>query len=168
MSGFRIIPLQRCLEIINTWARAPWPLTTEQADTIAIGLGWRPIEGKALLFAGDLAADEGDSFVTSLQGQVGSVDFPLVTRVAKDQEAEAGPLNLALFHTVVEALQAHYGKPTLSNDGRFNSATWTLGSGVTIDLDHSPRFFTVTINSPARTALLADAAADPNLDEKDF
>ncbi len=168
MSNFQTLSTERALKLINTWANAPWPLTLNQGDNIALGLGWSQVEGKPQLFISDLATGEGDAFVTTIEGHVGSVDFPLVTRVSREQEAEAGPLNLALYHEVVKALQAIHGKPKLSDDGRFNSATWTLDSGVTIDLDRSPRFFTVTVDSPARTALLASPGADPNPDEKDL
>ena len=145
---------------------APWPITWDQAFTIAHTLGWTHDPNDEYLFMSELATDEADGYFGTFNEAPSSVEFPLTTLADQGCEAETGPQTRALFAQINEVLTAEYGVPEMSVTRRgVNSADWKLTSGASLSIGYNDRLIIVTVDSPAQNALLNDPAADPNPDE---
>lgn len=168
MAEFHHLPIERCLELIDTWANAPWPVTVSQGHRIALTLGWRTTEKGPRFYAGDLSDGEMDSFFNQLNGIVIAVDFPLGTRIPLEREDELGPLIAAFYASLVRALKDKYGKPQFTKKADFERAKWPLPSGASISVINFGVGCDVTISSPDYNTLLNDPASDPNPDETDL
>lgn len=166
MTVFRTLSAVRSLELVHAWANAPWPITWDQAFTIARTLGWTHDPNDEYLFMSELATDEADGYFGTFNEAPSSVEFPLTTLADQGCEAETGPQTRALFAQINEVLETEYRTPaTEVGPTGIPASIWSLASGASLRIACDDRFILVRVSSPARTALLNDPAADPNPDE---
>ncbi|WP_076465459.1 DUF6301 family protein [Actinomyces mediterranea] len=86
MTDFRTLPAARCLELIHAWTNAPWPLTREQGQAIAVSVGWRASDDPENYYS-DLADTEVDCGFAMFNGEPGDVEFQLTTLADRGCEA---------------------------------------------------------------------------------
>ena len=165
---FEAMSVERSVAAIRAWADAVWPLMPEDGDAICSRLGWLPDpESSRFYYSGFNDGKDRDISVVAKDGKVWSVTFYLTTRLAVDEVEKNAPFLKELASAVTEQISVEYGKPSRTVTPRgAELIEWELADGVTIDLAHNPRVLMVTVDSPARTALLSDPSADPNPDER--
>ncbi|MDO5079954.1 DUF6301 family protein [Buchananella hordeovulneris] len=161
MSDFRILGPDRCLELILAWAEADWPMSREQAQFIALGLGWLTIAGMSRHFCSELSSGEPDCNLGELRWNISGIDFPLSKRASGEEIAKAEAAILSLATELERRVTERYGEPQrseLEEDG-IRSYRWTLCSGLSFDVFYTHKMIHVTITSPARNKLLTTARA---------
>ena len=168
MGEFEAMSLERCVATVRAWAEAPWPLTPEQGRAICSKLGWvEDLEKPTFFYVGLGDRSKRDAYFLVHDGGVWKVLFQLTTRVSPEDAQSRGKTVLELSNALVDALTQLYGNPLreVTSSG-MERVEWNLVSGVSIHYAISSRVLIVAVDSPARTALLADPRADPNPDER--
>ncbi|WP_371174609.1 DUF6301 family protein [Buchananella felis] len=168
MGEFEAMSLEQCVATVRAWADASWPLTTEQGRAICSKLGWvEDLEKPTFFYVGLGDRSKRDAYFSVHDGGVWSAVFQLTTRVSPEDAQSRGKTVLELSNALVDALTQLYGNPLreVTSSG-MERVEWNLVSGVSIHYAISPRVLIVTLDSPARTALLADPRTDPNPDER--
>lgn len=164
MAVFRVLPIERCLELITAWTEAPWPITTEQGRKVAVKLGWIQDRNHSQLFVSELArAGGGDCICNSMDGLTSWVSFPLATRASGEKEEITAPVIAERARQIIELLIEKYGKPTLAevHDG-IKANEWDLTSGASVRINYSRKMLTVAISSPEVVQILNDPRSDPD------
>ncbi|WP_143180948.1 DUF6301 family protein [Buchananella hordeovulneris] len=164
MAVFRVLPIERCLELITAWTEAPWPITTEQGWEIARALGWEQDPNNTFLFYSELPrGDEGDCICNSMDGLTSWVAFPLATRNSGEKEDVVTPAIAKSAQHLLLLLTENYGGPTLSKSHNgINVNKWELPSGISVRISHSGTMFRVAISSPEVVRVLNDPRSDPD------
>lgn len=164
MAVFRVLPIERCLELITAWTEAPWPITTEQGWEIARTLGWEQDPNNTSLFYSELPrGDEGDCICNSMDGLTSWVSFPLATWASDEKEEVTAPAITKRAQQILELLAEMYGKSAcVEFEGGVKSAEWELASGAVIEIHYSDKVLMATISSPEVVQILNDPRSDPD------
>ncbi len=151
---YRIVPLERGLEVIRLWAESPWPMTPAQALHLRDHLGWTSSPTKEAMFTTNHDLQPKDaSFTTIHQGTtVASFTMMLSTYAPEDLDPVLEPKAKAAFDAYAEALNLRHGKPKRRCRRGVTSLTWTLPNGATIHLVTSGSYLSTDIDSPAYNA----------------
>jgi len=152
---FYAYPADRVVSIVEVWAKAPWPMTLQEAFTLRDQCGWTPA-----------APDDGRFFTTPVgngeidgairrdvrdRNLVSVIDVRMTTRVPIDLESQVSAITQSIYVGYRDALSAIYGPPEDDVDSTGTYADWTLGSNVLINLSSVGTFVKIMINSPAET-----------------
>ena len=157
---YRIVPLERGLEVIRLWAESPWPMTPAQALHLRDHLGWTSSPTKESMFTTnhDLQPKDASFTVFSQDSTVASFRMRLSTLAPQELTAVLLPKAKAAFDAYAQALADRYGKPKRAHGRGVTSLTWPLPNGATIRLATKNSYLGATINSPAYNAAAAGEA----------
>ncbi|RRC95127.1 DUF6301 family protein [Schaalia canis] len=152
-----------CLQTIQTWLSAPWPLPVATVHDYADRVGWTPEEesstefystliyalydGNLRIFSEDFFA-EPDVGVTYGRRGATRVHFDLAAHWSERTEAEAWPLIKERMRDVEAAITDLYGQPEKSTQGvdNQNYAKWDVTPHLSLSLFHGPGNSNVTID----------------------
>ena len=157
---YRIVPLERGLEVIRLWAESPWPMTPAQALHLRDHLGWTSSPTKESMFTTNHDLQPKDaSFTTINQGTtVAAFEMRLSSFAPQDLTPILQPKAEAAFDAYAQVLSDRYGKPKRDHARGVTSLTWALPNGATVFLATKNSYLGVTIESPAYNAAAAGEA----------
>ncbi|MDU0348116.1 DUF6301 family protein [Actinomyces sp. MRS3W] len=156
MTKMKILPVERAVEWIRAWTELDWPITWETAYATRDKLGWKPAPDDGRFFTTELSTNgEEDGNITRFEGDCSGAFFPLCTRkfTTGVDEARTTALHSA-YNSYTTALVNLYGagKKTTGRGGR-RRTEWILANQVTLSVSVSDKSISVTIDSPAITAI---------------
>ena len=149
---FYAYPADRVVSIVEVWAKAPWPMTLQEAFTLRDQCGWTPSSDDGRFFTTPVSNGEEDGYIgndvtdTSL---VSRINFNLTTRLYSDAEPQIDHIIRSQYKAYVDALNSLYGQSSTESSTVGVLNTWNLPSRVSITLGGTRRFIDVVIESPA-------------------
>ena len=151
---FYAYPADRVVSIVEVWAKAPWPMTLQEAFTLRDQCGWTPTSDDGRFFTTPVSNGEIDGAIrrdVRDRNLVSVIDVRMTTRAPIDLESQVSAITQSIYVGYRDALSAIYGPPEDDVDSTGPYADWTLGSNVSINLSSVGTFVKIMINSPAET-----------------
>ncbi|RDI24455.1 hypothetical protein DFR72_10935 [Lentzea flaviverrucosa] len=142
-------PAEAC-DLVDFWDAAPWPLTRDQAQQLAVdGLGW---------------TTEVEDGVSYLMNTVSGFTVPDVSTIGSRGDLSYLSLDLAdtirevtresrrflgdAFALVVREAEIRWGTPVMRDSEQTTSATWDTASGGRISFRLAPRSLSAMFETP--------------------
>ncbi|CED92137.1 DUF6301 family protein [Actinomyces succiniciruminis] len=156
MTEMKILPVERAIEWIRVWAELDWPITWETAYATRDKLGWTPAPDDGRFFTTELSTNgEEDGNLSTLDGQCSGVSIPLCSRNLSAEPNTPWTSSLwTAYDDTARALTKLYG-PGKQEGERTDvlETVWVLDNQVTLSLVASDKSMSVTVDSPAITAI---------------
>ena len=151
---FYAYPADRVVSIVEVWAKAPWPMTLQEAFTLRDQCGWTPSSDDGRFFTTPVGNGEIDGAIrrdVRDRNLVSVIDARMTTRVPIDLEPQVSAVTPSIYTSYRDALSRIYGPPKDSIDSTGPYSDWRLVTNVSVNLSSVGTFTNVVINSPAET-----------------
>ena len=155
---FYAYPADCVVSVVEVWAKAPWPMTLQEAFTLRDQCGWTPAPDDGRFFTTPVSNGEEDGVVrreTRNRDLISGIDVQLTTRAPVDLEPQVSAVTQSIYTGYRDALSKIYGPPKDSIDSTGPHSDWRLVTNVSVNLSSVGTFTNVVINSPTETESIA-------------
>ena len=153
---FYAYPADRVVSIVEVWAKAPWPMTLQEAFTLRDQCGWTPAPDDGRFFTTPVSNGEEDGHISldvSNNQFVSGISFRLTSLASPNPTSEIKALIQSARSDYIAGLTSLYGAATPGSSSEVETLVWRLPSRASIGLGVATRLVSATIESPAMTDL---------------
>ena len=148
---FYAYPADRVVSIVEVWAKAPWPMTLQEAFTLRDQCGWTPTSDDGRYFSTPVSnGEEGGHILLDISDQslACGVDVMITTRPTLQFRTTTSPVTQAVYNQQLKAFSEMYGNPDETLGEIRRRTGWALPNGSSVFLLPVDTFVEVSVRPP--------------------